>query len=72
VITGPCPWPLDLTTEQRDAMRAIYVSTSALHHLSFDECLIDTSIRICLWNCAKAREKARARTAAAAEYFQLT
>lgn len=60
-----------LTQEQREDLRGVYVSLSSLHHLSFEACLVDTAIRICLWNVAQARRKTRARKAAAAEYFEL-
>lgn len=65
------PQRRDLTAEQREELRCVYVSVPALHHLTFDEALADRSILICLWNLAKARRKTRARLAAAAEYFDL-
>jgi hypothetical protein len=62
----------DLTDDQRADLRAVYATLPALHHLTFDECLTETSIRICLWNVACARRKTRARLAAAVQVFQLT
>lgn len=62
----------ELTTEQREELRAVYVTVDALHHLTFTEALNERAILICLWNVAQARRKTRARMAAAAAVFQLT
>lgn len=71
IVEGTTPQLRDLTAEQRDALHTVYLSITPLHHLKFDECLADRGIQICLWNVAKARQKKRARQAAAEEVFQL-
>lgn len=61
----------DLTAEQREELRAVYVTVHNLHHIPFEHCLLDTAFRICLWNVAQARRRKRARLAAATQVFEL-
>lgn len=72
VVKGPTPQLSALTVEQITELHAVYAGLSALHHLTFDECLRDRSILICLWNVAQARAKTRARMRAAIQIFELT
>lgn len=66
------PAARDLTADERNELREVYLRTPPLHHLTFDQCLVDTAIRICLWNVAMGRRKALARRKAAEEIFRLT
>ena len=72
ICKGTTPQLSAITAEQRAELQAVWVGINALHHLSFDECLHDRSILICLWNVSQARAKTRARLRAAAELFELT
>lgn len=70
-MTAITPAYTALTGEQREELRAVYAAVHHLHHIPFERCLIDQSIRICLWNTAQARKRKAARQKAALEQFQL-
>lgn len=61
------------SAEQIEGMRQVYLETSSLHHLTFEQCLDTPAIRICLKNTALARRRAiEARRRQAPENFELT
>lgn len=45
---------------ERAAMLDVYCERPGLHHLSFEQCLADFGIRLCLRNTALSRRAARA------------